>query len=432
MENTGFSSASSSLPSSDDGFRTQNKISPRNNQRISPRNSQQASSQGAKGQNTNRKYKPPQKQQPSKYAAGELAHRHSTANFAIEREFVIDMVSKRGGKILEIYATHNNNHGVSEKGPIEMPQQLTDVMSLKIQCVCNHEWVSRLNEISFWCPMCCLTKSGVYVIDDRAVQNPFTSSISLKCKKFGHRVTENSRKTKNYDTLVCKSCTLLAHARKCLGDEGLLLDTKCVNETSQSILRFQCNKLVHHHLCGDEKCVLARARNNKPSAHAINCDNLLVCGNEFYATPAQLKAVDGHVYDCNSGHKPPLLQAGLPNAMIVFETIFETRFDDVLEDSRIYFSLLNYEHHIAVTCRADLRATHNELIATKWCHDNKFAYIVIDDGIRRASQVREYIILQLHQLGLLPFASVEEANEVIADKIHKTNDNYSYPHRCEF
>lgn len=358
-----------------------------------------------------------------------------STEFQTHIDEVNKLVANIKGRIINIYAYDSK--------VIERPQVLislppskvvTDHYMFEIQCECKYVWVVKARDINHGCPCCKLLKSGVYELDPNDTQDKFLSKVSLRCIAEHHRVVEDVKKFKpgyNFAALPCKSCILLEHARKCLDDDGLRLDTYCVNRNDNSKLRFQCNKRVHHHLCGNAACVEARKATQKCSVHSLTCTDRIVCNNEFYATPAQLHSRKSHVYNCNSGHKPAIQFAGIPNALIVLETIFNVRFDDTLLCG-VELTGYNRDLKIALHCRADPNTMDNEEKIVSVCKSNSIDLIILDERFGKASDVRRCIIAQLYDLHRLPFESIEIAEDTIANIIHYTNDNYAYPHRGKF
>lgn len=346
-----------------------------------------------------------------------------------------------------------DNIAVKNRWLISIPENLMadDNISIytkvTVQCSKGHCWNVMIGNIHDRCAICkILLPMNRIDPDIKCMQESYDYG---QCKfeficSYGHKFISDARTASTGSSrrpkIVCKSCKLLAIARKKHGvDKALIMDTKCIYAHNNSRLRFHCNKLRHNPNCTNPPCVNireCRAATNRD--FAAGCTNMIICNQDFYATPDQLKRFDSGagVYSCVHDH---YVTNHALTCVRLFEILFDTRFDDMYPDG-ISFTGYNSSLKIAFTHSDDKISRKCTRTSREWCEKNGVVFMYIDQNTitgGKTSRMLSMIVNYLYDKGV--FSGIEGFSGKSAPSIiretstrrGKMNDNHKlFDDRC--
>jgi hypothetical protein len=199
------------------------------------------------------------------------------------------------------------------------------------------------------------------------------------------------------------------------------LDLTRINSHEDTYLRFVCKKRRHNPQCSNDECAMFRkAGKIAVRDYAIGCDNFIVCGRQFYATPKQIKYA-ASVLNCEAMHIPAKCN-GVIAALRVFELLFCDRFDDNAGDIRIEFTGYNKDLGIAFIHLSTAAADYATYVGD-WCKTRNIDLVTIPTKYTGASKMCGYVVGELARLGRI--ASPDIAHKTLLENITLLNKRQS-------
>lgn len=300
-----------------------------------------------------------------------------------------------------------------------LPDNISIKMRLTVKCQYNHVRIIPAGFIGEWCEICMLL----------ANQQKFNPGIQCQQNSYIYGqikfpfICEVGHKTFSYNHVSkrgCRSCIVHDILKKKYKASKFVMDGKCENKHEHSRLRFHCGKLRHNPKCSNPKCTDSSLRNCSDS-----CDNFVICNQDFYATPSQIKN-HTDVYDCGHNHRW-IVSREIFVTFRTMEIAFDERFDD---SSEVDFTGYNSNLKIAFTHEVDkvpFKALSN---AKKWCNDFDVSFIIIPKDRVSASHITTCIVQQLINFGIFVGPLVCTVKS-IRDEIHKMDrDNKLFNNKC--
>ncbi len=213
----------------------------------------------------------------------------------------------------------------------------------------------------------------------------------------------------------CRSCNALKCAKNNAEHGKLILDTKCVNVHEDSMLRLHCERLIHERNCSNPECVALRKRGKLANRdYAVGCTRFVTCGQDFYATPRQLKYVPS-VLDCFANHIQPT-SSGIIAALRVFEMLFDDRFDDDTFEQQVEFTGYNRRLQVAFVHLADKHAAASYVLAIQICKENNIVLVTIPKDCTKMVKVVGEVTSQLSKVATLSVS--KETGELVRTNIN--------------
>lgn len=265
-------------------------------------------------------------------------------------------------------------------------------------CSANHKWSVTVECLDQWCTICAIINSNTsHELYCAKTQYTFEETkFAFICKQ-NHR-TIIDRKTSTHG---CRSCHLLDIAKKS-GDMNL--DIYKTNIDESTLLRFHCNKMRHNPKCTNLNCRVSSMREY--------CPDKIRCDQDFYASSKHIKH-SKDVFNCNENHKCD--STGVITTIHVFETIYQRRFDDQIDD--ILFTGYNKDLSIAFVHHNDIYAYKQLESINKWCMLNNIILIQIPSLIKQMKQIVSVVVMQLAQHGEINTDITTATNNTISDMV---------------
>ena len=200
----------------------------------------------------------------------------------------------------------------------------------------------------------------------------------------------------------CRSCGLIAEARRRHNSPDLHLDTRILYAHDNLRMRFHCDKLVHDPACDNPLCVDIRKRRVLSAVpHDPKCDRTVPCDQDFYASPVQLRWATTAVLSCAENHPSKSCNKVILTIRLM-ETAYNARFDD--ETRSFGFEVTGYNRRVglAFTHMDDVAAiTKFVEPAAKWCADNGVVFICVPSNIMRSGAICTYMAPHMPRSGLV-------------------------------
>jgi hypothetical protein len=346
------------------------------------------------------------------------------------------VASIRLGTLLELAASKG---GVVVKAPTPpltttyAPAFVSSRATIILRCSQGHVWTALACHVHEWCTICSLLVSM-----QRADPGIYTTQTEYKHgqRRFefvcshGHRFITSGREYHR----GCRTCRVLAVARQrhCpLTPEDLMVDNQCVYAHDGSRLRLHCNRLMHNQQCTSPTCVNLRSVSHACREYDPNCDNIVPCNKDFYATPAQLTRAPS--LRCYDNHRWPKYSE-IVKTVRAFEIQFDTRFDDRIGPTSaraVEVTGYNATLGIAFTHMADTTPA-NCAIVDQWCLDAGILFVRFGKELVLSVDIVRRMAQHLHLYNRVTH-SPQAIIAAVRTRIHAGNaTGHHFVHRCTF
>lgn len=266
---------------------------------------------------------------------------------------------------------------------------------LTVYCSQGHMWKTMAAHIDDWCEICknlnVLRKYDSKITCCQRHYSYGQLKFEFECSR-GHHFIADERTCRR----GCRSCVTLEIGRVRSGaGHALTLDTMCFNSDDDARLRFHCNKIHHNPDCNNLECIAIREKSiMSVRGWAQDCNNFIICNQDFYATGRQIKHETG-ILKCSNNHRWDSRKE-VYSVIRILETLFDKRFDDIMH--RVEFTAYNDELMIACTHLADKRAAKCIEVAKQQCVRSGIHLVIIPAGITQTSKIATSIINQLSSM----------------------------------